>query len=81
MVKEFGLNAIMNVIEPVEGKYRPAREFLPPKFSQFGNTTGLLLHLTGSIHHSVRVVIMESNFCVLLALAKLQLSGSVLLLD
>lgn len=69
-----GLSGIMYAIELVEGKDRP-REVPPPKFSQFGKTAGLLLRLTDSIHHSGRVVIMDSGFCVLLALLKLASVG------
>ena len=69
-----GVSGIMYAIELVEGKDRP-RELQAPKFSEFGKTTGLLLRLTDSIHHSGRVVIMDSGFCVLLALAKLASYG------
>jgi hypothetical protein len=64
----------MYAIELVEGKDRP-REVPPPKFSQFGKTARLLLCLTDSIHHLGRVVIMDSGFCVLLALLKLASVG------
>ena len=44
-------------------------------FSEHGKTVGLLLRLTESIHHSGRVVIMDSGFCVLQALIKLATFG------
>jgi hypothetical protein len=69
-----GPSGIMYAIELVEGKDRP-REVPPPKLSQFGKTAGLLLCLTDSIHHSGRVVIMDSGFCVLFALVKLASFG------
>jgi Transposase IS4 len=40
-------------------------------------TIGLLMHLTKSIHHSGRVVIIDSGFCVLKALIKLASIGGV----
>ena len=57
-----------------------ARIARPPQipaenFSEHGKTAGLLLRLTESIHHSGRVVIMDSSFCVLLALVKLASFG------
>ncbi len=65
-----GLSGFMYAIELVEGKDRP-RKVPPPKFSHFGKVTGLLLCLTDSIHHSARVVIMDSGFCELFAVVKL----------
>ena len=58
-----------------EGKDRPPQ--IPAEnFSEHGKTAGLvLLRLTESIHHSGRVVIMDSGFCVLLALVKLASLG------
>lgn len=69
-----GLSGIMYAIELVEGKDRP-REVPPPKHSVHGKTTGLLLRLTDSIHHSGRVVIMDSGFCVLQSLLMLASRG------
>ena len=69
-----GVSGIMYAIEIVKGKDRP-RELAPEKFSEHGKTTGLLLRLTESIHHSGRVVIMDSGFCVLQALVKLASHG------
>ena len=69
-----GVSGIMYAIELVEGKDRP-RQLQPPKHSEHGKTTGLLLRLTDSIAHSGRVVIMDSGFCVLKALIKLASVG------
>lgn len=65
-----GISGIMYAIELVEGKDRP-RQLPAPKFSEHGKTPGLLLRLTECIHHSGRVVIMDSGFCVLEGLTKL----------
>lgn len=69
-----GISGIMYAIELVEGKDRP-QQLSPPKFSEHGKTTGLLLRLTESISHSGRVVIMDSGFCVLKSLVKLASVG------
>jgi hypothetical protein len=69
-----GVSGIMYAIELVKGKDRPT-QLAPEKFSEHGKTTGLLLRLTESIHHSGRVVIMDSGFCVLQALVKLASFG------
>jgi Transposase IS4 len=69
-----GLSGVMYAIELVEGKDRP-RQLPPPKYNEYGKTTGLLLRLTDSIAHSGRVVIMDSGFCVLKALVKLASVG------
>jgi Transposase IS4 len=49
----------------------PNKTFL----EEHGKTTDLLLRLTKFIHHSGRVVIMDSGFCVLLALVKMASFG------
>jgi Transposase IS4 len=60
----------MYAIELVQGKDWPSQ--IPGEiFSEHGKITGLLLRLTEFIHHFGRVVIMDSGFCVLLALVKL----------
>ena len=64
-----GISGVMYAIELVQGKDRP-RQLPAPKFSEYGKTPGLLLRLTESIHHSGRVVIMDSGFCVLEGLTK-----------
>ena len=64
----------MFAIELVQGKDRPSQ--IPnEKFSEHGKTTGLLMRLTESIHHSGRVVIMDSGFCVLKGLVQLASVG------
>ncbi len=55
----------MYAIELVKGKDRPP-QLAPENFSEHGKTTGLLMRLTESIHHSGRVVIMDSGFCCVL---------------
>ena len=69
-----GVSGFMFAIELVKGKDRPP-QLAPEIFSEHGKTTGLLLRLTESIHHSGRVVIMDSGFCVLQALVKLASFG------
>jgi hypothetical protein len=69
-----GVSGIMYAIELVKGKDRPPQR-AAEKFSEHGKTTGLLLRLTESIHHSGRVVIMDSGFCELQALVKLASFG------
>jgi len=69
-----GISGIMYSIELVEGKDRP-RQIPPPKYHEFGKTSGLLLRLTESIRHTGRVVIMDSGFCVLKALIDLSNAG------
>ena len=68
------VSGIMYAIELVQGKDRPP-QIPAEKFSEHGKTAGLPLRLTESIHHSGRVVIMDSGFCVLLALMKLASFG------
>ncbi|KAI2500665.1 Transposase IS4 [Fragilaria crotonensis] len=69
-----GLSGIMFAIELVQGKDRPSQ--IPnEKYSEHGKTTGLLMRLTESIHHSGRVVIMDSGFCVLKGLVQLASVG------
>ena len=60
--------------EIVEGKDRPA-EIGDPEFSNPGNTGGLLLCMTKSIHNSARYVVLDSGFCVLAALVALRKLG------
>ena len=69
-----GESGIMYAIELVKGKDCPP-QLAPEMFSEHGKTAGLLLRLTKSIHHSGRVVIMDSGFCVLQALVKLASFG------
>jgi hypothetical protein len=69
-----GLSGIMFAIELVQGKDRPSQ--LPnDKYSEHGKAAGLLMRLTESIHHSGRVVIMDSGFCVLQSLIQLASVG------
>ena len=69
-----GLSGIMFAIELVQGKDRRS-QFPNDKYSEHGKTAGLLMRLTESIHHSGRVVIMDSGFCVLQSLIQLASVG------
>ncbi|KAI2504308.1 xylulose kinase [Fragilaria crotonensis] len=69
-----GLSGIMFAIELVQGKDEPSQ--IPnEKYSEHGKTAGLLMRLTESIHHSGRVVIMDSGFCALQSLIQLASVG------
>ncbi|KAI2498691.1 Transposase IS4 [Fragilaria crotonensis] len=64
----------MFAIELVQGKDRPSQ--IPnERYSEHGKTAGLLMRLTESIHHSGRVVIMDSGFCALQSLIQLASVG------
>ena len=69
-----GSSGIMYTIKLVKGKDRPP-QLAPEKISEHGKTAGLPLRRTESIHHSGRVEIMDSGFCVLQALVKLASFG------
>lgn len=69
-----GLSGILFDLELVEGKDRP-KELGDPEFVEHGNTGGLLLRLTKSIHNTARYVVLDSGFCVLAALAALRSLG------
>ena len=58
-----------------EGKGRP-NELGPPKYEDHsGKTVGLLLRMTKSIWNTGRVVVLDSGFCVLMALIALEKHG------
>ena len=57
-----------------EGKDHPS-ELPPAEFLEEGITAGLLLCLTKTIHHTSRYVVLDSGFCVLLALLALKKKG------
>ena len=73
-----GLSGIMFAIKLVQGKDRLSQ--IPnEKYSEHDGKTIVLLmmRLTESIHHSGRVVNMDSGFCVLKGLVKLSSVGVV----
>ena len=56
-------------IELVEGKDAPCQRG-DPEHDELGKTVGLLLRLTQPLKHSGTIVICNSGFCVLRAVAK-----------
>ena len=71
------LNGILYAIELVMqgSKYYWPSQSLDEKYSENGKAIGLLMRLIKSIHHSGRVVIVESGFCVLKGLVHLASAG------
>ena len=69
-----GLSNILFCILLVEGKDKPKNK-PQDEFEEFGSTTHLLLECCRTIFHTGRVVILDSGFCVLKALAKLREYG------
>ena len=62
-------------VELVEGQDRP-RQLGGEKYNNIGGkTVGLLLRMTENIWHSGRVVVLDSGFCVLLALIEIKKKG------
>jgi Transposase IS4 len=68
-----GLSGLMYRIDLVEGKDNPPQ--VPKEFSEKTSTTALLLRMTKGIHHSGRMVVLDSGFCVLKALIELRQHG------
>ena len=68
------MTGILFDLELREGKDCPS-ELLPAEFLEDGITAGLLLHLTKTIQHTARYVVLDSGFCVLLALLALKKKG------
>jgi hypothetical protein len=66
-----GLTTILYAAEIVMGKDKPD-DFEPQYEREEGKTSSLLAHLTRSIWHSGKVVILDSGFCVLQALINLK---------
>ena len=58
-------------LELVEGKDSPDKK----EYEGLGKTVGVLLRLTKPIHHSGRVVILDSGFCVLKGIVELRKKG------
>jgi len=66
---------IIFFVELVEGQDRP-RQLGAKKYNNIGGkTVGLLLRMTENIWHSGRVVVLDSGFCVLLALIEIKKKG------
>ena len=79
------ITSIIFHIEIVEGKHRP-KELGEKTYDKVNGiklkTIRLILRITKSIHHSSRVVIMDSGFCVLrgiIELAKKRVYGSAVI--
>jgi hypothetical protein len=69
-----GLLGIMFVMEMVEGKDHPPQ--VAERYSEeLGKTTGLLMRMLQSYYASGRCVVLDSNFCVLMALVQLKKVG------
>ena len=64
----------MFAIEMVEGKDNPKQRG-KSKYSENGKTGGLLLRLCEGIFNTGKVVILDSGFCVLLAIVALKKMG------
>jgi xylulokinase len=62
-------------IELVEGRSRPAGLGLPKYQDEHGATTSLILRMTECLRNTSTVVIMDSAFCVVKALAELLKRG------
>jgi hypothetical protein len=69
-----GVTGILFDLELREGKDCPS-ELPPAEFSEEGIMAGLLLCLTKTIHHTACYVVLDSGFCVLLALHALKKKG------
>ncbi len=72
--EQVGLTGKMFAIELVQGKDPPS-QISNEKYSEHGMKIGLLMRLTESIHHSGKVVIMDSGFCLLKGLVNLASVG------
>ena len=68
-----GLSGIMFVMEMVEGKDHPPQ--VAERYSELGKTTGLLMRMLQSYFTSGWCVVLDSNFCVLMALVQLKKVG------
>ena len=65
---------ILYHMELVEGAARPAN--LPLRYAEYGKMTGLILRMTESSWGKGRVVVMDSAFCIISALALLKKRGT-----
>jgi hypothetical protein len=68
-----GVSGILYQMEMVEGKDRPPE--IPAQHDEHGKTSGLLLHLTSPIWATGKIVVLDSEFCVLKAITELQKVG------
>lgn len=69
------LSGIMFVIEMVEGKDKPAARGAPKYEAEYGKTGGLLLRMLESYFNTGRYVVLDSGFCVLMAIVGLFQKG------
>ena len=65
---------IIFFVELLEGKDRP-KDAPPCEFSDMSKTVGLVLRMTRPIWHRAKCVILDSEFCVLWAIAELRNKG------
>ena len=70
-----GKSGIMFVVEMVEGKDRPRELGVREYESDFGKTGGLLLRLLKTYFSTGRYVVLDSGFCVLIAILGLLKMG------
>lgn len=70
-----GMTSIIFWFELMEGKDRPKEKDEPKFNNKGGKTVGLLLRMTKSIWNTGRLVILDSGFCVLIALIELSKVG------
>jgi Transposase IS4 len=69
------LSTIMWHAEIVEGKDRPT-QLGQKEFNDLGGpTVGLMVHMTKPIHHTGKVVVMDSGFCVAKGIVEMEKKG------
>ena len=69
------LSTIMWHAEIVEGKDWPS-QFGPKEFNELGGpTVGLMVRMTKPIHHTGKVVVMDSGFCVAKGIVEMEKKG------
>ena len=69
------LSTIMWHAEIVEGKDRPS-QLGPKEFNNLGGpTVGLMVRMTKPIHHTGKVVVMDSGFCVAKGIIEMEKKG------
>ena len=70
-----GISGILFELELVEEKDEPPEMYEKKKFKEFGKTAGSLLRLCEIFFGSMKVVILDSGFCVLKAIIELRKRG------
>ena len=62
-----------------EGKYHPKKQdgswAFPSEFPGYSKTSTLMLEITNHVHHTGKVVSMDSGFCVLVGIIATQNFG------